>query len=208
MKDHLLGRLLGRPFSGDDVPFAPEERKKLLFVKNQLYRHNVLRINYTTYDLRRCQDSLNPRTHANIMVLSHEDDNNNNDNDNDNNAEDAHPYWYAKIIGIFHALVRHPNHPEHVSMDFLWVRWYGRDRKHPSGWKAKHLPRIGFINSGSDDTMPFGFLDPTDVIRGCHLIPAFHHGRPDELFPPSIARYKEDWDYYYVNMYVLFSFTV
>lgn len=149
-------------------------------------------MNYTTYDLRRCQDTLNPRTRPNIMVLSHEDD------------DDAHPYWYAKIIRIFHAMVQHADQLEPVPMNFLWVRWYGRNMNHHSGWKAKHLPRIGFVDS--NDPLPFGFLDPIDVIRGCHLIPAFHHGLTEEFLPPSIARLPtdmdEDWYYYYVNMYV------
>jgi hypothetical protein len=198
LKDHLLARLRGLRFSGDNDPFTPEERSQVRFVHNRLYQHKTLRVNYTSYDLRRCQDSLNPRTHPNIMVLSHEDD------------DDAHPYWYARIIGIFHALVQHPDHLEPVSMDFLWVRWYGRHIEHRSGWKAKHLPRIGFIDSDGD--LPFGFLDPIDVIRGCHLIPAFHYGRTEELLAPSIARLPaendEDWLFYYVNMYVLSSFAV
>jgi len=50
--------------------------------------------------MRREQDSLNPRTHANIMVLSPEDD------------PSAHPYWYARIIGIYHTLVRHESSPD------------------------------------------------------------------------------------------------
>lgn len=60
----------------------------------------MLRVNYTTYDMRRAQDSLNPRVpgHADIMVLSPENEDENND---------PHPYWYARIIGIFHAHVRH-----------------------------------------------------------------------------------------------------
>lgn len=130
------------------------------------------------------------------MVLSHEDD-------------DTHPYWYAKIIGIFHAIVQHPSKPDPVPMDFLWVRWYGRNILHPSGWKSKHwhLPRIGFVDS---DELPFGFLDPLHVIRGCHLIPAFHHGHTDDLLPPSIARLEtendEDWLYFYVNMFVISSY--
>ncbi|KAF9470573.1 hypothetical protein BDN70DRAFT_821197, partial [Pholiota conissans] len=192
LKDHLLGRLRGNEFSGDDTPFTPEERSKVVFVNNRMYRHNVLRINYTSYDLRRCQDSLNPRTHSDVMVLSHEDD------------PDAHPYWYARIIGIFHAVVRHPDHQDPVSMDFLWVRWYGKDPEHQSGWRAKHLPRISFVEE--DAYMPFGFLDPADIIRGCHLIPAFSYGRTNQLLHPSIARpladNNEDWVNFYVNIFV------
>ncbi|KAF8802003.1 hypothetical protein BYT27DRAFT_7226594 [Phlegmacium glaucopus] len=190
LQDHLLGRILGHDFTGDEETFTAAERSKISFANGHLYRHKVLRVNYTSYDLRRCQDSLNPRTHPDIMVLSHEDD-------------DSHPYWYAKIIGIFHAIVQHPSKPDPVSMDFLWVRWYGRNMTHKSGWRSKHLPRIGFVDS--DDALPFGFLDPLHVVRGCHLIPAFHHGRTEDLLPPSIARLEiendEDWLYYYVNIY-------
>ena len=87
---------MGQEFTGDETGFTPAEQSSVTFVNNRLYRHKVLRINYTTYDLRRAQDSLNPRTHANVMVLAHEDD-----------AEISHPYWYAWIIGIFHAFFNH-----------------------------------------------------------------------------------------------------
>jgi len=128
------------------------------------------------------------------MVLSHEDD------------ESAHPYWYARIIGIFHVDVRHTG-PDSRSMDtqsmeFLWVRWFGYDIHHCAGWATRRLHRVGFIPS--DDVGAFGFLDPKDVIRGVHLIPAFAHGRTDELLPLSIARqpkdHDRDWVYYYVMM--------
>jgi hypothetical protein len=60
---------------------------------NIIYRHKVLRVNYTTYDMRRAQDSLNPRVppagHSNIMVLSPENEEENND---------PHPYWYARLL--------------------------------------------------------------------------------------------------------------
>ena len=65
--------------------------------------------------MRREQDSLNPRTHANVMVLSQED------------HPDAHPYWYACIIGIYHTFVRHESSPDPFLIDFLFIRWYGLD---------------------------------------------------------------------------------
>jgi hypothetical protein len=158
-----------------------------------------MRVNYTTYDLRRSQDSLNSRTHADIMVLSHEDQG--------TGQTRTHPYWYARIIGIFHAMVQHTgphsrsSEPQCIS--FLWVRWYGRDFKHRAGWNAKRLHRIGFVDG--DDPFAFGFLDPQHVIRGVHLIPAFSHGRTGSLLQPkSIARSAsegdEDWQFYYVGM--------
>jgi hypothetical protein len=153
----------------------------------------VLRINYTTYDLRREQDSLNPRTRADIMVLSHEAD------------DDRHPYWYARIIRIFHvdiwdytdASMEKPRH-----MDLLFVRWFGRDINYSAGWSAKRLHRLGFIRG--EDPAAFGFLDPDVVIRGTHLIPAFEKGHTNGLLPESFVRREadlgKDWLNFYVNM--------
>ena len=145
--------------------------------------------------MRRSQDSINPRTHADIMMLSHEDQ----------DDTEPHPYWYARVIGIFHTDVRYvgenskSNDPQHI--DFLWVRWFGRDLSYSAGWTARRLYRIGFVSGDG----AFGFVDPADVICGVHLIPAFAHGATNELLGPSIARHSasdsdEDWRYYYVNM--------
>ncbi|PPR00724.1 hypothetical protein CVT26_012318 [Gymnopilus dilepis] len=116
LKDHLLARIRKLDYDGDETPFSDEERASVRFAKQQIYQHKVLRVNYTTYDMRREQDSLNPRTHANIMVLAHND-----------NVDGGHPYWYARIIGIYHALVLHPSSRDPIHMDFLWIRWYGCD---------------------------------------------------------------------------------
>ena len=38
---------------------------------DRFYRHNLMRLNYTTYDIRRAQDIVNPSTsHCNIMLLA------------------------------------------------------------------------------------------------------------------------------------------
>jgi len=52
LKDHILGRLFNRPYDGDENPFTDEQRRHLTFLNNQIYRHKVLRTNYTSYDLR------------------------------------------------------------------------------------------------------------------------------------------------------------
>ena len=166
------------------------QRNKISFVQNRIYRHKVLRINYTTYDLRRAQDALNPRTHADIMVLAHEDD-----------AEHPHPYWYAHIIGIFHLNVRYEGRLRR--MDVLWVRWLARSLDTTSIWAAKRLPRVGFYESS--DPSAFGFLDPELIIRGVHLIPAFTYGKTSQLLlQHSIAHRAsdkdKDWEWFYVNM--------
>ncbi|KAJ3724663.1 hypothetical protein C8R42DRAFT_539343, partial [Lentinula raphanica] len=148
--------------------YTSADHSAVLFENNRLYRHKVVRINYTTYDLRRNQDSINPRTHPHIMVLSPEGSD--------------HPFTYGRVIGIFHANVRIQRVRgsrlvptagfKHV--DFLWVRWFQYDTSFAAGWKAKRLHRIQFYDGW--DPLAFGFLDPASVVRGIHLIPAFQWG--------------------------------
>ncbi|KAF8546525.1 hypothetical protein OG21DRAFT_1479665 [Imleria badia] len=194
LKNHILGCLFGN----NNKEFTQAQRNGLVFIHNRIYRHKVLRINYTTYDLRWEQDSINPRTHANIMVLSHKDDSNDN----------AYPYWYARVIGVFHVKVRYRGSemqdqaPKHF--DVLWVRWFTRHMHIKSGWAVRRLPCIGFFPQ--DEPEGFGFINPNDVIQGIHLIPAFCYGCTTTLLPPSIARNKsennEDWGWYFVNIFV------
>jgi hypothetical protein len=62
-------------------------------IVNQLYIHKTLGVNYTSYNLRRQKDVINP---ADVMVLSRDD------------GEVVHPFWYARVIKIFHLLVCPP----------------------------------------------------------------------------------------------------
>lgn len=157
-----------------------------------MFRHKVLRVNYTTYDVRRGQDSMNPRTQADIMTLPQDDD-------------AAHPFEYARIIGIFHLEVVH-NVPgastTPVSMEVLWVRRFRHDPCHAAGFKKKRLHRVAFIPA--TDPAAFGFINPDEVIRGAHLIPAFNYGGTEDLLQgESIARgvgERDDYMYFYVNM--------
>ena len=47
----------------------------------------------------------------------------------------------------------------------------------------------------------FGFLDPSDILRGCHIIPAFAKGKtfPDGRGMSKWARDSDDWKGYYVS---------
>lgn len=202
MKDHILRRLDSANGSDDEErEYTDADKANVVIVNDRIYRHKVIRMNYTTYDLRRAQDSLNPRTHADIMVKSHEDQ----------TQRKAHPYWYARIVGIFHLYVQDfrpgAKTQQTQRLDVLWVRWFGRDMTAPGGFRARRLYRIGFVND--DDPEALGFLAPEEVIRGVHLIPAFHYGTTGEYMGPSIVRppsdNDEDWVYYYVNMYVFCS---
>ncbi|KAG1897413.1 uncharacterized protein F5891DRAFT_1191849 [Suillus fuscotomentosus] len=80
LKDHLLGCLSGLAYDGDETSFTAAEWNSVIIINNWIYCYKVLHVNYTTYDLQHAQDSLNPRTHADIIVLAH-------------NQEDSHPYW-------------------------------------------------------------------------------------------------------------------
>jgi len=184
--DHFLSQIFSDTVGRE---FTDQDRRSILIRDNRIFRHQVLRINYTTYDVRRNQDSINIRTQSDVMVLA----------DNETNG---HPYWYARVIGIFHAMVRRSGFGnEWEKRDFLWVRWYGLETSHQFGFKAKRLPRIGFVDT---DDNAFGFIDPANIIRAVHLIPAFYHGLTSELLPASMARRKDeddqDYNRYYVNM--------
>lgn len=198
LKDHLLGRMFETPEGG----FTQDHRRLLQVYNNRLYQHKTLRINFTTYNCRRDQDIINLQTKSDAIVLADEDE----------VAGKMHPYWYARIIGIFHGMVCWAGAGgtnAFEQMDFLWVRWYGYDTHSRSGFKARRLHQIGFLDS-HEDKEAFGFIDPSDVIRAVHLIPVFKLGTSSELLPPSIARHEdegdEDYVRYYVAMCVLFPY--
>ena len=199
MKDHLLGRLLGRSFDGDtDELFTPEDRLTVCIQNETIYRVRTARINYTTYDLRRGHHTVNPRTHPYIIMASPEADPN------------SHPFWYASVIGVFHANIQHIGKKSQdyqpKRMEFLWVRWLGLVPDHSFGRQKAKLPKIGFVPDS--DEFAFGFLDPSLVLRGCHLLPSFEDGKTNELLriPNNMATEarplgeKEDWAYYYSGM--------
>ncbi|KAF5374151.1 hypothetical protein D9615_008829 [Tricholomella constricta] len=197
LQDHLLGRLLSREFDGDShEDFTDEDRNDIRITGNTLYSVHLLRVNYTTYDIRRASDTINPRTHKFIMVRSPE------------TGPNAHPFWYAQVMGIFHTVVRHtgprsqtPYKEHHVQ--FLWVRWLGVEPGHRSQRRHAKLPKLGFVPH--TDPYAFGFLDPSFVIRGSHLIPSFASGTTSDLLPAqhTVARPStsmDDWVNYYVDM--------
>jgi hypothetical protein len=65
LADHLIGRLLL-----DGLHVEPADRAQFMLLNNIIYAHKAMRINFTTYDNRRDQDTINPRTHSDIMMLS------------------------------------------------------------------------------------------------------------------------------------------
>jgi hypothetical protein len=167
---------------------------RVLFKQDRLYCHNIMRINYTTYDVRRKQETINPRTpHRDIMVLS--------------DCED-HPFLYARVIGIFHVNVVYTGlemvdyRPRRI--EFLWVRWFELDPGAAAGsWATSTMDRLRFPPMADENS--FGFLDPADVMRCAHIIPAFSYGKryTDGKGLSSCAMDSADWRSYYVSRYVV-----
>ncbi|KAF8239970.1 hypothetical protein L208DRAFT_1556305, partial [Tricholoma matsutake] len=91
-------------------------------------------------------------------------------------------------------------------MEFLWVQWFGMEPGYRWGFKTARLPKIGFVPDTDKGT--FGFLDPSLVIRGCHLVPCFANGRTSGLLHTSTLTAahhpdeSEDWANYYVMIFV------
>lgn len=199
LKDHLLSRLYQYEYNGDERQFTNTERSYIHFVNNlnRVIVPKVFRVNYTSYDVRRHQDFMRPGHGCAVMTLSREDD------------PSTHAFWYAQVIRAFLIPVVHAAPDAHNRsqqlMEVLWVRWLGVQPDYQWGFKEARLPKVGFVPDSDDDA--FGFLDPSLVIRGCHLIPVFSEGRTDSLLRhgESLTRLPgetDDWSAFYVNMWV------
>jgi hypothetical protein len=196
LKEHILARILSLD---EDHLFGDDDRDGLRIIGNQINRHGTLRVNYTTYDMRRNQDSINPKTHPDILMLA------------SGASYITNQYFFGRVIGIYHVDVVHvATAPQSQRIEFLHVRFFEPDNEYEGGFNLRRFPRIKFIDAYDPDA--FGFVDPARVIRGAHIIPAFAHSTTDEFIPDSIARIytdayarKRDWKYYYVNMLVRLS---
>ena len=181
----------------DGTCYTFAELGDVLIVNDRIYDHKTLRVNFSTYDMRREYDIINPSKHANVMCISPSFDH------DINQAEDGHPFLYARVLGVYHAEVIHSVSGSQGStaqtMEFLFVRWYNRDATYHAGFQHRRLHRLSLGDADLDKS--YGFLDPDEVIRGCHLIPAFAHGRqamasviPQQTDPPL-----PEWKFHYVN---------
>jgi hypothetical protein len=171
----------------------------VLFKHDRMYKHNIMRINFTTYDVRRDEDVIHSGTHAqsNVMVLNPET--------SDtllSGADNHHPFWYARVLGIYHANVIYigegnTDYSPH-RLEFLWVRWYELTDNN-AGWGSRKLDAVSFSSMTREDS--FGFLNPDDVIRASHVIPCMKEGvaRRDGTGLSHCAQDHADWKLYYIN---------
>ncbi|KAG2741798.1 hypothetical protein P692DRAFT_201726206, partial [Suillus brevipes Sb2] len=188
LKEHLLLRI---PVSqlGDSCQQVEGGTDQVLFKRNHIYHHNIARFNYTTYDTRRDQDVINPKTsHRDIMVL--------------NSTSDDGRYRYARVLGVHHVNIVYTGGPYHTAfkMEFLFVRWFAPIGHADLGRTA--LDRLRFPALDSEDA--FGFLSPADVMRAAHIIPCFSKGmrHSDGKGLSGMASDKNDWCEYFVNRFV------
>lgn len=129
-----------------------------------------------------------------------------------NEESEAHPYWYTRIIRIFHVDIMHSGSrstsSEKQQINFLWVGWFRQDVSFNAGWSAQRLHHVGFLNVTNSGSGAFGFLNPSTVIRSVHIIPAFANGQTGDLLHPprSVARQplneECDWQYNYIHKHV------
>ena len=182
-----------------DLPKSSLGHEDILLKYNRIYHHKLMRINYTTYDVRRAQDTINIGTmRRDIMVL------------HDSSPEHliscpehviTHPYLYARVLGIFHvnAIYTGGTTPDYnpTRFDLLWVRWFHTIS--PGSWQTQKLETIAFPPMASEGA--FGFLDPNDVVRSCHIIPDFASGKrySDGQGLSLCSRDEDDYYQYYVG---------
>ncbi|KAF8595066.1 hypothetical protein BDV93DRAFT_457700, partial [Ceratobasidium sp. AG-I] len=188
LRAHLLDRMENPQVGGIRPSNMPTGNPHtIIFPSGAMYKHATLRINYTSYDLRRIYDVVNPRFNHHFIMVANSDD------------SPEHPFWYAKVLGIFHVnIIQQTNSP---IFEFLWVRWM--ETIELGSWERCKLERVQYVGKGSYRDA-FGFLDPKCVIRSCHLIPAFDAGRSTHSGAPSLAAddaVMGDWKSYYVNRY-------
>lgn len=172
-----------------DRLFADRNSTEPIFIQNDtLYKHPILTIDYTSYDLKREQDIIHlGYGREGIMVYTP-------------TLGGNEPWSYANILAIYHIIVRTASNPEPKRLTVIWVRWMECSASSLSGPNSRNFTRVSFVPwSGIPGSMS-DFVDPSHIVRGCHLLPAFALGRTQNLLDPSIAQDPEgDWCAYYAN---------
>jgi hypothetical protein len=206
LRDHLLPRI--QAVLEEEAKIHPELSRAVnlfppsldttcnfVFFKHEsLYQHKIIRVNYTTYDMRRGTDIVKaegPR--CNIMLLADGSDSSN-----------LHHFMYARVLGVYHVDVIYTGpgmqNFEARTFPMLWVRWYEVVDSNPgsSGWDSSTLDMLRFPPLHHDNS--FGFVDPEVVLRGCHILPGFAKGKRESNVNVSrSAKDNKDYLLYYVG---------
>ena len=196
---------------------AGRDAEQLYFHSDRIYDHNILHINFTSYDVRRETDIVNPKTsRRDVMCLRRLDDE---EQPEDSEATpqplpQQHQFLHARVLRIFHTNViyrgRGSSDLRRRRFDFLLVRWFEFAESSPA---LNRLDRLILSPVGGEHSI--GFLDPADVLRASHVVPRYSLGRrypesdgSDRMYPnphttdrivSKLARDWEDWSEYYAN---------
>ncbi|GJE97212.1 hypothetical protein PsYK624_134250 [Phanerochaete sordida] len=201
LKDHLLPRLKALHTSGR--PMNAQEQAspgKIQILHDKIYEHGQIFVNYTTYDVRRAHDLLRPRSKKSkldVMVLA--------DPTLSENEGPCPRFWYARVLGVYHAFVKYngpgQHHSEREAVCFLWVRWYETINPESFGWENSELERLSFPPVQGENS--FGFINPADVVRAAHIIPSFSDGKkhPDGGGSSLRAGDADEWRAYFVGRF-------
>lgn len=199
LTEHLLERLLPdahAPAIPSGTDSVTHHDRTVVLQHDRFYTHALMRINYTTYDVRRTQDVISRNANRdNIMVLA----------DRAGQAPQSHPYAYARVLGIYHANAfvvggdATDFRPRRI--EFLWVRWYRLWEPELDALQSRRLDQVSFPPVTDPDA--FGFLDPADVVRSCYIVPAFSSGQQhsDGKGLSYSAQDGMDWKRYYIQRY-------
>lgn len=160
-----------------------------IFIQNNtLYNHPILSISFTSYDLHREQDIIH-LGYGREGIMVHTPTLGGNE-----------PWSFTNILAIYHIIVRTASDPEPKRLTVLWVRWMEHSPSCLGGQNSRNYTRVSFVPWSGVTGATFDFVDPSHIIRGCHLLPVFALGRTHNLLDPSVARDLEgDWCAYYAN---------
>jgi hypothetical protein len=146
--------------------------------------------------MRRGTDIVNAGTsRCNVMLLADHAD-------GSADASTSHHFLYARVLGAYHVNVIYagPEIQDYKArrFDFLWVRWF--EVVKPAGNSTLDLVRFPPMHHNES----FGFVDPGDVLRGCHILPAFAKGKrqANGVSVSRCAKDGKDYKLYYVGRYV------
>lgn len=173
---------------------------RILIHSDRIYHHNILHINYTSYDVRQETDIINPKTsRRDVMCLRDTQER----EVEEGSVVDVHRFMHARVLGVYHVNVvyrgRGAADLRKHRFDFLWVRWYLFCEEQPASNSFDRMT-LGKVS----DSTSIGFLDPADVLRACHIIPRYCMGQlygPDtqDRIQSKLAKDQEDWCEYYAN---------
>jgi len=89
--NHLLARLRNLDSNDDEIVFTHKDRFSLDIEDEKIYEQKTCRFNFTTYDMRRAQDTIKSGSHRRDVMLHARDD---------PNSPRYHPYWYARVLKL------------------------------------------------------------------------------------------------------------